>query len=155
MKKFLFFLLVFTLLSSLVTATTTLTNPEDGDELTINSIEELTATCDLGTPFTCTFYDKQRGDSAFSSFGSALENETNLNVTIPNAFGTYTLNVTCTNTTHTESDATTESIKYKKYDAGETSEISIDLLMGVLVAIVGFASLIGLILLFNWIRKKL
>lgn len=41
------------------------------------------------------------------------------------------------------------------YDAGETSEVSIDLIVGILVALVSFATLIGLILLFGWMKKKL
>jgi len=41
------------------------------------------------------------------------------------------------------------------YDSGETSEVSIDLIVGILAALVGFASLIGLIFLFGWMKKKL
>lgn len=41
------------------------------------------------------------------------------------------------------------------YDAGETSEVSIDLIVGVLAAIVSFATLIGLILIFGWMKKKI
>ena len=41
------------------------------------------------------------------------------------------------------------------YDAGETSEVSIDLIVGVLASLVGFATLIGLILLFGYLKKRL
>jgi len=41
------------------------------------------------------------------------------------------------------------------YDSAETSEVSIDLIVGILAALVGFATLIGLILLFGWMKKKL
>ena len=41
------------------------------------------------------------------------------------------------------------------YDAGETSEVTIDLIVGVLAALVSFVSLIGLILLFGWMKGRL
>jgi len=41
------------------------------------------------------------------------------------------------------------------YDSAETSEVSVDLIVAVLSALVGFASLIGLILLFGWMKKRL
>lgn len=41
------------------------------------------------------------------------------------------------------------------YDAGETSEVAIDLIVGVGVALVSFASLVGLILLYNWVKKRM
>jgi len=41
------------------------------------------------------------------------------------------------------------------YDSAETSEVSIDLIVGVLASLVGFATLIGLILLFGWMKKRL
>jgi len=40
------------------------------------------------------------------------------------------------------------------YDAAEVSEVSIDLGMGILVALVSFATIIGLLLVYNWARKK-
>ena len=40
------------------------------------------------------------------------------------------------------------------YDAAETSEVTIDLIVGVLAALVGFASLIGLIILFKYLKKN-
>lgn len=43
----------------------------------------------------------------------------------------------------------------QSYDAGETSEVSIDLIVGVLAAIVSLASLVGLIILFGWMKKKM
>ena len=41
------------------------------------------------------------------------------------------------------------------YDAGETSEVSIDLIVGVLASLVGFATLIGLIMLYGWLKKRI
>ena len=41
------------------------------------------------------------------------------------------------------------------YDAGETSEVSIDLIVGVLAALVSFATLIGLVLLFGWMKGRI
>jgi len=40
------------------------------------------------------------------------------------------------------------------YDAAEVSEVSIDLGMGILVSLVSFATIIGLLLVYNWARKK-
>jgi len=40
------------------------------------------------------------------------------------------------------------------YDAAEVSEVSIDLGMGILVALVSFATIIGLIILWGWLKKK-
>jgi len=155
MKKLFFFLLVFTLLSTLVTATTVLTNPSDNEEFTIGSIEELSGTTDLGDAYTCTFYELKKGDASYTIISEAEVNATKYNYTIPNDFGRHSINITCTNTTHTESDASTVTVQYANYGTGDASETIIDLLVGVFVLIVGFASLIGLVLLFNWIRKKL
>ena len=41
------------------------------------------------------------------------------------------------------------------YDAGETSEVTIDLIVTVLVIMVSFGTLIGLIILFKWAKKRL
>jgi len=41
------------------------------------------------------------------------------------------------------------------YDSSETSEVTIDLVVGVLAALVGFATLIGLVMLFGWLKKKI
>ena len=41
------------------------------------------------------------------------------------------------------------------YDAGETSEVSIDLIVAVVAALVGFASLIAIVLLYGWLKNKL
>ena len=40
------------------------------------------------------------------------------------------------------------------YDANEVGEVGIDLGMGILVALVGFATIIGLVILWGWFRKK-
>ena len=41
------------------------------------------------------------------------------------------------------------------YDAVETSEVVIDNIVAIGAAIVSFASLVGLILLYTWAKKKL
>ena len=41
------------------------------------------------------------------------------------------------------------------YDPAEIGEVGIDLGMGILVALVGFAGLIGLVLVYNWFMKKI
>jgi len=40
------------------------------------------------------------------------------------------------------------------YDAGETSEVTIDLIIAVVAGLVSFASLIGLIMLYGWVKKR-
>jgi len=40
------------------------------------------------------------------------------------------------------------------YDAGETSEVTVDLIISVAAGLVSFASLIGLIILYGWVKKK-
>jgi len=40
------------------------------------------------------------------------------------------------------------------YDANEISEVSIDLGMGILVSLVSFVTIIGLVLLYGWFKKK-
>ena len=40
------------------------------------------------------------------------------------------------------------------YDSSETSEVAIDLLIAIGAALVSFASLIGLILLYGWVKKR-
>ena len=40
------------------------------------------------------------------------------------------------------------------YSAGDISAVSVDLIVGIGAALVGFTALIGLILLYNWVRKK-
>jgi len=41
------------------------------------------------------------------------------------------------------------------YGADETSEVSVDLIVGILGALVGFGSLIALVLLFKFLKKKI
>ena len=41
------------------------------------------------------------------------------------------------------------------YTATDTSEIIIDIVVGVLVALVGFGALIGLVMLFKWFKGKI
>ena len=41
------------------------------------------------------------------------------------------------------------------YDAGETSEVTIDLIVKVLAALVSLGALIGLIILFGWMKKNI
>ena len=41
------------------------------------------------------------------------------------------------------------------YDAGETSEVSIDLIITVLAGFVSLGTLIGLVLLFGWLKKRI
>ena len=40
------------------------------------------------------------------------------------------------------------------YDAAEVSEVVVDILVAVLVAIFGFATLVGLLLLYKWMKKN-
>jgi len=41
------------------------------------------------------------------------------------------------------------------YDSAETSEVAIDLIVAIGAALVSFASLIGLILLYGWVKRKI
>jgi len=41
------------------------------------------------------------------------------------------------------------------YDAGETSEASIDLIVTIMAGLVSFATLIALVLLYKWLRKNM
>lgn len=41
------------------------------------------------------------------------------------------------------------------YDAEEVSEVSIDMLVGIGVALVSFVTIIGLVVLYGWAKKKL
>ena len=40
------------------------------------------------------------------------------------------------------------------YDAGEISEVTIDLLVGIGASIFSFVSLVALVLLYGWLRKR-
>ena len=42
----------------------------------------------------------------------------------------------------------------QSYGAGEIAEVSIDLVVGIGASFVAFVALIGLIILWQWIRKK-
>ena len=42
----------------------------------------------------------------------------------------------------------------KTYEASETSEVTIDLVVSIAAVFVSFASLIALIMLYNWIKRK-
>jgi len=42
----------------------------------------------------------------------------------------------------------------QEFDSSETSEVTVDLLVGILASLVGFVSLIGLVLIYGWFRKK-
>jgi hypothetical protein len=41
------------------------------------------------------------------------------------------------------------------YDAGEASEVAIDLLVGSAAALFSFVSIVALVLLYKWLRKKI
>lgn len=41
------------------------------------------------------------------------------------------------------------------YDSGETSEVAVDFIVSIGAALVSFASIIGLILLYTWLKKRL
>jgi len=41
------------------------------------------------------------------------------------------------------------------YDSAETSEVSIDLIVAIVAALVGFASLFALVMLFGFLKKRL
>lgn len=41
------------------------------------------------------------------------------------------------------------------YDAGEISEISIDLIVGVGATLFSFVSLVALVLLYGWLKKRI
>jgi len=58
------------------------------------------------------------------------------------------------NSTEIQTDSTTMSVSINRYASGEVSEVSIDLIVGVGAVLVGFASLIGLIFMFGWMKKK-
>lgn len=154
MKKLLALLAMCLMFVPIVLGATVITAPADSAVLTLGSTYQLTGTTDLTNPVNCTWEYRHKGTTDFTTLSSLTSNITDVNVTIPDSFGTNQFNLTCVNSTETQSDMTTMSVSIKRYDAGEVSEVSVDLIIAVGVVFVSFASLIGLLILFGWMKKR-
>lgn len=152
------------LLSFGVMGAATIVTPADNAELAIGSTYEFTGTSGLtGATYTCTYQYRLRGDDSWGTIATTEDNESAVNATVPNSFGTNQFRVGCTNHTtgvryiegaNSTTATTTLSVSLRNYEAAEASEVTIDMIIAVGATIVGFATLIGLILLFGWVKKR-
>ena len=159
MKKLLLFIFMAVMLAGSAFAATVITAPADSATITYGAAYSYTATTGITNAsnyLNCTYYQRQRGTTSWTTIGQATagSNSTDLTSTVPEVFGTHQFNVTCTNGTVTESDATTMSVSINRYSSSETVEVVTDSLMGIGVILLSFASLVGLILLWVWAKKK-
>jgi hypothetical protein len=170
--KLIGYFLVFSLLISAVSAavSVTLDEPDASEEMTRGAtysydVDWSGGDADLNVTL-CNFYYLHQGDSAWSLIGTNTTEEPSdsltthtLLSTVPDNFGTNTFNATCffVNKTgafnYSVSDLSA-SVSVKQYSTGEASEAAIDLLVGSAAALFSFVSIIALVLLFVWVRKK-
>ena len=165
MKRIMAIMAVLSLLMmSGVMGAATITAPADGAELAIGSTYEFGGTSGLtGATYNCTFRARHKGKDSWTTLGTTLGDAAKVNATIPNSFGLHEIQIGCINATtatrytiggnSTAADTTT-SITFKQYSTAEASEVTIDLIVAVGAVLVGFASLIGLMLLYGWVKKK-
>ena len=155
-KQIIFFSFLFLLiLSPLINAEILdMTAPSNNEKLTIGSTYELEANTDGITAdpsINCTFTYWHLGKNTSVVTLGVVENGTKFNMTVPNSFGTNIFLSDCTNGTVIYSSS---QVSLNNYAAGETAEVFIDGIVLFLVFFVSFATLIGLVLLFGWMKKK-
>jgi len=144
-----------------------ITNPSENEDLTIDQLYNLTGTITdadaTNESFNCLFYEKRINEATFSTVSMVGdENMTAVNSTtnywgqfrVPNEFGRHDIQVRCTNTTANTFNSSVRVVDFKRYSIGEASESIIDLVIAIFVALVGFGTLISLVLIYKWFRKK-
>ena len=137
-------------------AATSVTTPADNADLAIGTTYEFTGSTALGGAYNCTWYYLHKGETTWTTLStSTLINATDANYTVPVSYGTNSFNLTCTNGTTTESDATTESVGLRYYDNSEMTEVVVDFIMEFWIQILAFASVIALGALYLWGRSQL
>jgi opacity protein-like surface antigen len=156
-KKILAFAFMVCMLIPASMAATSIVTPADSAELTLGAGYNFTLTTGVTDPINCQWFYMHKGGSSNTSMGNntADLNQTWLNTTVPDSWGTNQFSATCSNGSLTEHDSTTMSVTIKNYDAGELSEVTIDVIVTVAAFLVGMGSLIGLLFLYLWIKKKL
>lgn len=155
-KKILAFLLMACMLVPAAFAATVIVTPADDAELTLGADYNYTFTTGVTDPINCQMFYMHMGGTSNTSIGNntAGLNQTWVNATVPDSWGTNQFSVICSNGTLTEHDSTTMSVTIKRYDAGEISEVTIDTIIAVIAFFVGMGSLIGLLLLWVWVKKR-
>lgn len=154
-KKIFVYLALCLMLATAAFGATSLTTPADSATLTLGATYNFTGSSDVTVPISCEFLYMHKGGSSNTSLGNATGNNTWLSTTVPDSFGTNQFHVRCGNSTLSEADSGTMSVSIRNYDAAEISEVTIDMIVAVGAAIVGFASLIAIILLFVFLKKRL
>jgi len=143
----------------------TITAPANNAVLTIGENYEFLGTSDLtGAAYNCTWQYLHQGDSTWTTIGEQSgANKAGINATVPNSFGTNMIRIGCINDTgatrytngeNSTTIATTMSISFNNYAAGEASEVTVDLIIAVGAVFVSVATLVGLVLLWGWIKRK-
>jgi len=158
MKKLLVFLAMCMMLALPVMGATVLVTPADSATITLGATYNFTATSAIDTTVnavSCEFLYAHQGDTSNTSLGNATGNNTWLSTAVPDSFGTIQFSVVCSNSSVSESGTGTMSVSIRNYDAAEITEVSIDLIIAIIAAVVGFASLIALIVLYGFMKKRL
>ena len=150
-----------------------ITLPTDNDDLTIGSIFNLTGTISTtegDETLNCSLYDKLRNeiydttpitiiadpDDPNANSSMFYRNETNDFhglFEVPNEFGKHFMIVRCDNSTANTFNTSEISVSYKRYSPVEISESIFDNIVGIIAALFSFVAIIGLVILFVWIRK--
>lgn len=139
-----------------------ITTPVTDEELTIDSVYNLTGTIgDCKQKINCTLYDRRSNVATWVAVPMATTNMTGNSsenywgqFEVPDEFGKHMLRVSCLNSSENTFNATDIEVKYARYDAGEAGEAIIDLVISIFVALVTFGSLIALVLIFRWVKKQ-
>ena len=148
-------LFIFLLLAALPGLALTLVTPAANAVLTLGADLTVTATNTTQTD-NCTFAYVHQGLTDYNTIGTDINvtDGITFDTTVPDSFGTNTFRVNCTNSSNVIIGDDSLGVSINRFDAGETSEVVVDLLVKIGVAAVSFATLIGLVLLYGRFRKK-
>jgi len=146
----------------------TITAPASNEDLTIGSNYNLTGTIAVtgaDSKLNCSLYDRLRNEAYPTTAISMIPDYSNMSDTnatygfwglfeVPEELGKHFMRVECLNSTTSHHNSSDVPVNYRRFAASEVSESIIDNVIGVFAALFGFVSLIGIVVLFVWLKKR-
>ena len=142
------------LLCGLVSASVSLTTPAASAELLRGSSYAFTA-ANTTQMDNCTFAYVHRGETSWTDLGTnasaVLGSIPLLRDNIPDDFGTFTFRVNCTNLSNSVFGDESLSVSVHAYGKDEATEVSTDIMVGILESFNNISEIITIILLLIWV----
>lgn len=155
MKKTLILTIFLILLTATIVSagmTTTINTANNTNATTKRPYLSVTPATNLTSAITC---DLTFNSALMYNDFSAVNNTASLVQITTQNDGSYRYNFTCTDGTYTTTSSTNNiNIGVYTYSASDLATISIDTIATIGVAIAGLATLIGLGLVYVWVKKK-